>query len=115
MNDSRSGNRRALGALDRAVLRKTARAEIAKREGVRSIAENLGMMGALGWLFVTPPLLLGFLGRWLDRALASGFQLTAVLVLVGVGVGGWLVWRRLRETGVLGTLPNGLPGGGQAP
>jgi hypothetical protein len=59
-------------------------------------------MGLLGWLFVMPPLLFGFLGRWLDRSLGTGIQLTAALLMVGIGVGGWLVWRRIRDAGIFG-------------
>ena len=45
----------------------------------------------------TPPLLLGFLGRWLDRAFDTGFEVTAVLLLVGIGFGGWMGWKRMHE------------------
>jgi len=100
-----SGERKGFGALDRAVLRRTAREERARRESARNLIQNLGMMGALGWVFVTPPLLLGFLGRWLDRTLGTGFELTAVMLLAGIGFGGWLAWRRMGEAGVLGDPP----------
>ena len=91
------GSQKAFSALDRAVLRQTAKAEQAKREGRGSVLQYFGMMGALGWVFVTPPLLLGFLGRWLDRAFDTGFELTAVMLLAGIGLGGWLGWRRMHE------------------
>lgn len=100
-----TANRKGFNALDRAVLHKTAQVERLKREPARSIAQHLAMMGALGWLFVTPPLLLGFLGRWLDRTLGTGFELTAVMLLAGIGFGGWLAWRRMGEAGVLGDPP----------
>ena len=88
---------KALSVLDRAVLRQTEKAEQAKREGRGSIMQYFGMMGALGWVFVTPPLLLGFLGRWLDRAFDTGFEVTAVMLLAGIGFGGWLGWKRMHE------------------
>lgn len=103
--------RKSFGALDRAVLRRTDRTERARREGVRTILQNLGMMGALGWLLAVPPLLSGFLGRWLDRTLGTGFELTAALLVAGVGLGGWLAWRRMGEAGVLGERPNRKGGG----
>ena len=105
-----SGNRRSLGPLDRAVLRKAAQAERVRREGATSIIQHLGMMGALGWVFVTPPLIGGFLGRWLDRWLDTGFELTAVLLLIGIGAGCWLAWRRMKEAGVLGNPSSGKDG-----
>lgn len=107
-----SGERKGFGALDRAVSRRAAREERAKADNTRTVVQHLGMMGALGWVFVTPPLLLGFLGRWLDRTLGTGFELTAALLLAGVGLGGWLAWRRMAEEGVLGDRP---PGKGDAP
>jgi ATP synthase protein I len=88
---------RAFGALDRAVLRQSEKAEQAKREAGTSVIRHLGMMGALGWVLVTPPLLLGFLGRWLDHALGTGFGLTALMVLAGIVIGGRLGWKRLHE------------------
>ncbi len=87
---------RSQGALDRAVVRQTKKADQARREGGGSVAQYLGMMGALGWVLVTPPLLFGFLGRWLDRAFDTGFGVTALMVLVGIGLGGWLGWKRMR-------------------
>lgn len=88
---------KAFSALDRAVLRHTEKAEQAKREGRGSIMQYFGMMGALGWVFVAPSLLLGFLGRWLDDAFDTGFEVTAVMLLVGIGIGGWLGWKRMHE------------------
>ncbi|MEI8393782.1 MAG: AtpZ/AtpI family protein [Rhodospirillaceae bacterium] len=92
---------KSFGALDRAVLRRTAQQEQAKRDASRSIIRNLNMMGALGWMSVIPPLATGFLGRWLDRMFDTGYKLTAVLVLIGIGLGCWLVYQRLLEEGVL--------------
>ena len=96
-NKSPTNKTKPLNALDRAVQRHTAKAEQAKREGGGSVIQYIGMMGALGWVFVTPPLLLGFLGRWLDRAFDTGFEVTAVLLLVGIGFGGWMGWKRMHE------------------
>ncbi|MEI6557245.1 MAG: AtpZ/AtpI family protein [Rhodospirillaceae bacterium] len=92
-----NNHRKALSALDRAVLRQTEKAEQAGREGRGSILQYFGMMGALGWVFVTPPLLLGFLGRWLDRAFDTGFEVTALMLVAGMGFGGWLAWRRMHQ------------------
>ncbi len=103
MRNSRSppGNL-APGNLARAVRRRSEREDAAQRAGVGSLVRNLGVMGLLGWLFVTPPLLFGFLGRWLDHSLGTGIQLTGGLLMLGLGVGGWLVWRRIRDAGIFG-------------
>lgn len=86
-----------LSALDRAVRRKTALHEQSARDAQRTLGQNLAWMGALGWLLVTPPLLLGFLGRWLDRVTGSGVWLTAILLLAGIALGGRLAWKRMHE------------------
>jgi ATP synthase protein I len=97
-----STNHRSANALEQAVRRRAEREAAAQRARIGSIVRNLGLMGLLGWLIVTPPLLSGFLGRWLDRLLGTGIQLTAALLMVGLGVGGWLAWRRIRDAGIFG-------------
>lgn len=91
---------RSFGALDRAVLRQTARQNQAQHEGKNSVFRHLGMMGALGWLLVVPPLLMGFLGSWLDRMTGTGHLLTALLVVAGLALGCRLAWKRMHEDGV---------------
>jgi len=86
-----------LAALDRAVQRKVERHEQARRDAQRTLGQNLAWMGALGWLMVTPPLLLGFLGRWLDRMIGSGVWLTALLLVAGIVIGGRLTWAKMHE------------------
>jgi ATP synthase protein I len=61
----------------------------------RSFAQNLAMIGALGWLIVTPTLIGVFVGRWLDRALGSGIMFSSALLFAGVVLGGWLAWKRM--------------------
>jgi len=68
-----------------------------KAEGERPLWRNLSMIGALGWLIVTPTLLGVFLGRWLDRTFDSGITWTGALIVLGVSVGAWLAWRRVIE------------------
>ncbi|CAK0759332.1 ATP synthase protein I [Azospirillaceae bacterium] len=86
-----------LAALDRAVQRKVERHEQERRDAQRTLGQNLAWMGALGWLMVTPPLLLGFLGRWLDRMVGSGVWLTALLLVAGFVIGGRMAWARMHE------------------
>lgn len=57
---------------------------------------QLAAVGSLGWLVVAPTLAGVFVGRWLDGKLGTGFQLTAALLLVGVALGFWLAWKRMR-------------------
>lgn len=61
----------------------------------------LGMVlygGTLGLLFVVPIILGAYLGRWLD-GLVTGYSVrwTLSLILLGIGLGGYNVWRFLRE------------------
>ncbi|HWA63224.1 MAG TPA: AtpZ/AtpI family protein [Caulobacteraceae bacterium] len=65
--------------------------------GERSIARNLAMIGALGWLVVTPTIVGVFLGRWLDRRWSGGIFWTGGLIVAGLTLGCWLAWRRIRE------------------
>ena len=106
----RANHRSSSGPLERAVRLRTEREQAARHGGIGSIVQNLGLMGFLGWLIVTPPLLLGFFGRWLDRSLGTGIQLTAALLMVGIGIGGWLAWRPIRDAGLFGGTVAG--GGG---
>lgn len=68
-----------------------------RRHGERSIGQNIAMIGALGWLIVTPTLGGVFLGRLLDRQFGTGIAWTAGLLLAGVVLGGWLAWRRMHQ------------------
>lgn len=81
--------------LDEAVRVRRERAERWKREGERSIGENLAMIGSLGWLVVIPALIGIFLGRWMDRSFDSGIFWTLGLLVAGVAVGSALAWRRM--------------------
>ncbi len=76
------------------------RAELERRwkaEGGDSLARRLAQIGVLGWLIVTPTLGGLFLGRWIDRSLGSGIFWSAPLLMLGVGLGGWLGWRWMRQ------------------
>jgi len=81
--------------LDEAVRLRRSRQEHWRREGERSIGQNLAMIGALGWTIVTPTLIGIFAGRWLDRAFASGIFWTLGLLIAGLAVGCWLAWQRV--------------------
>ncbi|MGF1641839.1 MAG: AtpZ/AtpI family protein [Rhodospirillales bacterium] len=68
-----------------------------QREGERSLAQTLGMIGALGWLVVIPILIGILLGRWLDRTWDTGILWTAALLLVGLVAGCTLAGKRIQE------------------
>ena len=68
-----------------------------QREGERSLWQNLSMIGAFGWLIVTPVLLGIFLGRWLDKIFNSGITFTAALIFLGALFGSWLAWQRIEK------------------
>ena len=83
--------------LDEAVRLRQQRRERGKREGERSIGQNLAMIGALGWTIVTPTLLGIFLGRWLDRSFATGIFWTLGLLVAGLAAGCALAWKRIHR------------------
>jgi ATP synthase protein I len=83
--------------LDEAVRLRQQRQQRGRREGERSIGQNLAMIGALGWTIVTPTLIGIFAGRWLDRAFGSGIFWTLGLLVAGLTLGCWLGWNRMHR------------------
>jgi ATP synthase protein I len=85
------------GDLVHSVGRRAARRAFWVAHGERSLARNLAMIGALGWLVVIPTLAGVFFGRWLDQRLHAGIFWTGALLMVGVTLGCILAWRRVQE------------------
>jgi ATP synthase protein I len=83
--------------LEEAVRTRQERRERWQREGERSIGQNLAMIGALGWTIVLPALIGIFLGRWLDRTLATGLVFTLGLLMLGLALGCTLAWKRMHS------------------
>lgn len=83
--------------LDAAVRVRRERRALWRREGERSLGQNLAMIGALGWTIVTPALAGVFAGRWLDKRFASGVFWTLGLLTAGLAVGCTLAWKRMRR------------------
>jgi ATP synthase protein I len=83
--------------LDEAVRLRRGRRERWQREGERSIGQNLAMIGALGWMIVTPILIGIFAGRRLDHAFGSGIFWTLGLLVAGLALGCSLAWRRMHR------------------
>jgi ATP synthase protein I len=85
------------GPLDQAIRTRRERRERWQREGERSIAENLAMIGVLGWTIVTPTLIGLFIGRWLDRTFHAGIFWTLGLLVLGLAIGCTLAWKRMHN------------------
>jgi len=81
--------------MHRAVRQRARRRE--QREAERTIWQNLSMIGALGWLIVTPILLGIFVGRWLDRTFETGIFFSGALIFLGVAAGCVLAWQRIQR------------------
>lgn len=68
-----------------------------EKEGERSLWQNLSMIGALGWLIVTPTLLGVFIGRWLDDLFDSGIFWSGAFIFLGVALGCFLAWQTVNK------------------
>ncbi len=68
-----------------------------KKEGERSLWQNLSMVGALGWLIVTPTLLGVLVGRWLDGLFETGIFFSGALIFLGIAIGSYLAWQRVNK------------------
>ena len=79
---------------ERAALGKLKRRLEARRRSHRLLA-GIGLVGSVGWMVVLPAVAGAFLGRWLDRIAGTGHRLTLSLLLVGLGIGIYSVWRFL--------------------
>jgi ATP synthase protein I len=83
--------------LAEAARRQHARQEHWRREGEPSLMRQVGQIGMLGWMIVTPALLFLFLGRWIDREAGTGIFWTAPLLLLGLAAGCWSAWRWMHK------------------
>lgn len=81
--------------LHKAVRLRKKRDERWKKEGERSLWQNLSMVGALGWLIVTPTLLGVLVGRWLDGRFETNIFFTGALIVLGISIGCYLAWQRI--------------------
>ena len=75
------------------VRRSIERDKRAREEGEPSFTQQLGKIGVLGWIVVTPALIGLFGGRWLDRYFSSGIFWSAGLLVLGIAIGFWSAWR----------------------
>jgi ATP synthase protein I len=68
-----------------------------EREGERPLWQNLSMIGALGWLIVTPTVLGALIGRWLDHLTGQNVFWTGSLIFIGAAFGFYLAWQRIQS------------------
>jgi ATP synthase protein I len=85
------------GEMETAVQLRRKREELWRRTGERSLWQNVSMIGALGWLIVTPTLLGVLIGRWLDVRLGTGIFWSGALIMLGAVFGGYLAWQRIEK------------------
>jgi ATP synthase protein I len=85
------------GEMESAVQLRRQREEFWRRTGERSLWQNVSMIGALGWLIVTPTLLGVFIGRWLDVRFGTGIFWSGALIMIGAAFGGYLAWQRIQK------------------
>lgn len=84
-------------ALEKTVERTARRTEIGRKEGERSIGQNLALIGSLGWL-ITLPMVMGiFAGRWLDEKSGGGIFWTGACIIAGASLGAWFAWKRMKR------------------
>jgi ATP synthase protein I len=83
--------------MEHAVRLREERSERWKKEGERSLWQNLSMIGALGWLIVTPTLIGVLVGRWLDRRFETDIFFSGALIFLGVTIGCYLAWQRVNK------------------
>jgi ATP synthase protein I len=83
--------------LESAVQLRRKREEFWRRTGERSLWQNVSMIGALGWLIVTPTLLGVLIGRWLDVRFGTGIFWSGALIMLGAAFGGYLAWQRIEK------------------
>jgi ATP synthase protein I len=83
--------------MESAVKLRRQREELWRRTGERSLWQNVSMIGALGWLIVTPTLLGVLIGRWLDVRFGTGIFWSGALIMLGAAFGGYLAWQRIEK------------------
>jgi ATP synthase protein I len=94
---SLSPNNEKQHKMHRAVRLREERRERWEKEGERSLWQNLSMIGALGWLIVTPTLIGVLVGRWLDRRFDTDIFFSGALIFLGVAFGCYLAWQRVSK------------------
>lgn len=83
--------------LKQRVSKQVARMQQADKDRPTLLAQT-AYLGTLGLLFVVPVIAGAYLGRWLD-GLVEGYSMrwTLSLIIIGVAVGGFNVYRFIKE------------------
>lgn len=79
------------------IRRRIERFRRSQREGEPSVGRQMGQIGVLGWIIVTPMLVGLFIGRWLDQQFGTGIFWSAPLLILGTVLGCWSAWRWMHE------------------
>lgn len=61
--------------------------------------QGLSAIGAVGWMMALPTVAGAMLGHYLDQRFDTGGSLTIGLLLAGLAIGGYSVWRLLVREG----------------
>ena len=83
--------------LAQSVQRQRQKRERWARDGRHSFAQNLALVGSLGWSLVVPMLAGAFLGHFIDRRYQTGVFWSATSIFLGTAAGAYFVWERLRR------------------
>jgi ATP synthase protein I len=83
--------------LAQSVERHRQRRERWDRDGRHSFAQNLALVGSLGWSLVVPMLAGAFLGHLIDHRYQTGVFWSATSIFLGTAAGAYFVWERLRR------------------
>lgn len=83
--------------LHESVERKERHADVARKEGERSVGQNLALIGSLGWLIVTPTVGGVYIGRWLDGLSGGGIFWTGAFIIIGISLGATMAWNRIKK------------------
>lgn len=77
----------------RAAHRRAERERRWRTEGAPAMMRQIGQIGLLGWIIVSPTLLGLFVGRLIDRHFGTGVLFSAPLLMLGAAAGAWFAWR----------------------
>ncbi len=91
MNEPRPDSRRLADSIAQ-----TEREQVRARERHRSLWVQVSQVGVLGWLLALPIVAGALLGHWIDRRLGTGISFALGMLLFGVGLAGFALWRQLR-------------------
>ena len=78
---------------DACVQRQRARIEQGRRDKGMTFWRYLGLVGSVGWGVVVPMLVGVALGRLIDRKAGTAYEWTLGLLVFGLAVGCYNVWR----------------------